>query len=298
MIPGGIMKLEIISFCLGAILVLIAVVGGGMKIKELSIPKVNIFARIVSGIMGFVFLSLSIGGKLPSFLSTGGTGPDPNKETQTGDPTKFSKPTQLYPRNGAYIRASLPPKLSWKEVPGATSYQVDIEYKSGDEWKRKNTVGGLKSTTYTLKDVRPPIRLRWRVWAKNSISKSSSITDWQEFSYIGKSSRSGPITKLSKPKQLSPRDKSRIKFPQRPVLKWTEVPGAWSYSVIIYEFKSDKLIPGHWVRKKEPIKNIKTNTYTLTEVRAPTPVGWSVFAVDSAGFAGPKTDIWQFNYIR
>lgn len=54
------MQLETISFVLGGLLILIGLLGGGFEIKELRIPKVNTFARLLASILGLSFICIAI----------------------------------------------------------------------------------------------------------------------------------------------------------------------------------------------------------------------------------------------
>ena len=55
------MTLEIVSFILGGLLVLIGIIGGGLEVRELKIPNVKWTTRIFSIIGGLFFISLGIG---------------------------------------------------------------------------------------------------------------------------------------------------------------------------------------------------------------------------------------------
>jgi len=54
------MSLEIMAFVLGAILLTAGLFGGGLEIKELKLPQISGVARIVSGVVGFGFVTLSL----------------------------------------------------------------------------------------------------------------------------------------------------------------------------------------------------------------------------------------------
>jgi hypothetical protein len=55
------MKIELLSYIFGIVLVFVAIVGGGFELRELKVPKVGRAARIVSGVTGVLFLLLGIG---------------------------------------------------------------------------------------------------------------------------------------------------------------------------------------------------------------------------------------------
>lgn len=51
---------QVIAFIFGAVLILIAIIGGGFTIKELIVPEVPRKGRIGSGIVGVLFIAYSI----------------------------------------------------------------------------------------------------------------------------------------------------------------------------------------------------------------------------------------------
>lgn len=55
------MTLEILSFILGGLLVLVGVIGGGFELKEFKIPTVKWPTRLFAIIVGLVFISLGLG---------------------------------------------------------------------------------------------------------------------------------------------------------------------------------------------------------------------------------------------
>ena len=54
-------KIETLSFIAGILLLFVALIGGGFKIKEIEVPKVGSIFRILSAIVGIVLLILGIG---------------------------------------------------------------------------------------------------------------------------------------------------------------------------------------------------------------------------------------------
>lgn len=55
------MTLEILSFILGGVLVLVGVIGGGFELKEFKIPTVKWPTRLFAIIVGLIFISLGLG---------------------------------------------------------------------------------------------------------------------------------------------------------------------------------------------------------------------------------------------
>jgi hypothetical protein len=55
------MNLEILSFILGGLLVIVGVIGGGFEIKEFKIPPVRWPTRLFAIVVGLFFVSLGLG---------------------------------------------------------------------------------------------------------------------------------------------------------------------------------------------------------------------------------------------
>ncbi|HET6232285.1 MAG TPA: hypothetical protein VFE05_19580 [Longimicrobiaceae bacterium] len=53
--------MDILAFFVGSILIGVAVIGGGFEAKDVRIPKVGVFPRILSTFAGFGFISLAVG---------------------------------------------------------------------------------------------------------------------------------------------------------------------------------------------------------------------------------------------
>jgi len=58
---GGVHEYRNCSFVFGGILLFVGVVGGGFELKELKVPKVGMGVRVVSAIVGFLFVCLGFG---------------------------------------------------------------------------------------------------------------------------------------------------------------------------------------------------------------------------------------------
>jgi hypothetical protein len=59
------MKLNLIAFLFGAILLAVAILGGGFELKELKVPKVSWFPRLISAFVGMFFVVVGIGLETP-----------------------------------------------------------------------------------------------------------------------------------------------------------------------------------------------------------------------------------------
>ena len=62
-------------FVFGAILALIAIIGGGFEVRELKIPRVERTPRILSGALAVVFMILGIGISEPGYHESRDQGP-------------------------------------------------------------------------------------------------------------------------------------------------------------------------------------------------------------------------------
>ena len=54
------LTVQVIAFIAGSVFILIAIIGGEFTVKELNVPTVSKAGRIVSGIVGVLFISMSI----------------------------------------------------------------------------------------------------------------------------------------------------------------------------------------------------------------------------------------------
>lgn len=96
-------------FLFGALLVLIGLIGGGFEIKELKIPKVGVFARILASSVGLISILLGMGLDSspdivplePVTLSSGVTIPSPDLIDQT----IFVEDTDLTDEQRHYVEA-------------------------------------------------------------------------------------------------------------------------------------------------------------------------------------------------
>ncbi len=54
--------LETVSFGFGSMLLLVALVGGKIEIKELKLPEVGSFGRVFAFVLGLMFVSMGVSG--------------------------------------------------------------------------------------------------------------------------------------------------------------------------------------------------------------------------------------------
>lgn len=95
---------------------------------------------------------------------------------------RLEKPTQISPANGQvfdhYPRKTT---LEWKAVLGATTYVIEIGYKSGNKWISYSPRSTNKTSyTFNFVGAQPG---RWRVWAVGAGGQESPKTNWWEFRY-------------------------------------------------------------------------------------------------------------------
>jgi hypothetical protein len=65
------MNLQAMSFIFGAILLAVAILGGGFEIKEIKVSNVTMSVSIIAGVAGLIFIGIGLGfwrpNDLPSF---------------------------------------------------------------------------------------------------------------------------------------------------------------------------------------------------------------------------------------
>lgn len=84
--------------------------------------------------------------------------------------------------------------LVWQQVPGASGYKVDLQYKVGNSWEEDATDGfqvsvtGQESSFYTFTFTLPiglptPVECQWRVQATGPDNTVSAYSGWQKFEF-------------------------------------------------------------------------------------------------------------------
>jgi hypothetical protein len=89
------MSIAVVVFIFGAFLLLIALIGGGFILKELSVPQVGRNARVACGITGVLFIGLGLwtGSQQPNPPTPEGAGPvKGSSATITSEATTTSEP--------------------------------------------------------------------------------------------------------------------------------------------------------------------------------------------------------------
>ena len=77
------MELKALFFLLGSLLILIALIGGGFSAKDIEIPKVGMVPRILSGLLGGIFIVSSISLNQGTSLNSKPANPTPSIITPT-----------------------------------------------------------------------------------------------------------------------------------------------------------------------------------------------------------------------
>ena len=86
------MELKALFFLLGSLLILIALIGGGFSAKDIEIPKVGMVPRILSGLLGGIFIVSSINLNQGTSLNSKQAGLEIQPERVT-NPTLPANPT-------------------------------------------------------------------------------------------------------------------------------------------------------------------------------------------------------------
>ena len=93
------MTVQSMSFIFGALLLAVAILGGGFEVKEIKVSNVSIGVRFVAGIVGLCFIALGSGAL--GFLQLPGASPEPPSEPPPVSPvpglSRTAPPSQTKP---------------------------------------------------------------------------------------------------------------------------------------------------------------------------------------------------------
>lgn len=99
------LNLQIVLAITGCIALLIGLFGGGVKAKEIEVPKIRVGARILSSLVGIALIGIAI--RLPNPIQQAESTPTP---TEVPAPPPFEEtPTQKYPTTGSPTEAPTEP---------------------------------------------------------------------------------------------------------------------------------------------------------------------------------------------
>jgi hypothetical protein len=147
------MELNLVAFLFGAILLAVAILGGGFELKELKVPKVSWFPRLISAFMGMFFVVVGIGLETPPTdppSSTVSSQAQQFRQSQQSSETQVD--TQPEPvetqRKDFTAEATLVYWRNWKRT--LESFKVAVEPLS-DEYSIENSIA-LSSLNTQLAD--------------------------------------------------------------------------------------------------------------------------------------------------
>lgn len=91
------MNVQLVAFVFGGVLRFVGVLGGGFEVKELKIPKVGGGVRVLSAIVGVIFIVLGFSGSPPTAQGSEGPGGHPQVvlANTNHDPVEFFLTDQL-----------------------------------------------------------------------------------------------------------------------------------------------------------------------------------------------------------
>lgn len=201
-------------------------------------------------------------------------------------------PEPLQPEDGATVELTGPSvsvELSWKPVPVADSYFVDLRRKGGRGRKHPYQT---RDTQILARDL-PAGAYAWRVRTALDSGPESDPSPERTFVLIPGKQRipEAPATDgyPAPPKLLAPEDGTRIvtPTPQPVLLFWQLAEGAAGYEV--------ELSRQGGFSRVEVRRGVKGPMVSIAEL----PQGtwyWRVRAVDSDGVPGEWTDAWVFTH--
>ena len=118
------MEIYTLSFLLGAILLLIALFGTGIEIRELKIRKVGTFARTISAVLGLFFIALGL------LLSNTLLSHKPVKETPSAEVQKQVEPSRKIVKETLSTEAHIQAELN--DIKSDVNKTIGTEQKTLD----------------------------------------------------------------------------------------------------------------------------------------------------------------------
>ncbi|MBM4463373.1 MAG: hypothetical protein FJ012_08565, partial [Chloroflexi bacterium] len=266
-------------------------------------PEVSKYAGILSMVADGPYLYLGTGGEAGYYQQAGGTGVvwrydgasmepfsegmDMCKGIQSLclalDTTPPSKPSLVYPANGAKMSDTMP-TLDWSDVtdPSGVSYSLEVDSKASFSSPIVSK-GGLTGSTYALAGGEA-LSNRTYYWRVKAVDGAGNTAGWTEFFNF-----SIDTTAPLKPGLQSPANGVKMSD-TTPTLDWSDVtdPSGVSYSLQIDD-NADFSSPV--VSKEELAESV----YTLTEGEALSDgtYYWRLGAIDGVGNDSGWTDAWS-----
>ncbi len=165
----------------------------------------------------------------------------------------LTKPAKVKKLKAASVTSSSV-KLTWAKSKGAKRYEVYIY----DETQKKYiTEATTKSTSYTVKYLRPATEYKFRVIAYNTVNDKKQ--------YGKKSSTLTALTNLATVSDITVTDVT----PSSYVLNWKKVPGATSYRISKYDSDREKWVSFATTKKtKYTVKGLSYGSSAKYQIKA------------------------------
>ncbi len=134
----------------------------------------------------------------------------------------LNAPGTLLPESGTVANgASI--DLSWSQINGATSYEVAMEYASGNQWTSYHTWTGRRSATFTVWPQRNNTNYRWSVRSCDS----GGCSPWSSHAFFGTGSAVPPQPEEPQPEpEPEPQPEPEEPQPEPEPQPQPEEPGA------------------------------------------------------------------------
>ncbi len=135
------MSINIVAFIFGCILILIGIIGGGFELKELKIPKVGSFTRVIAILGGAFFISMGIG-----FLDQERKQVQPVEPVELTSTTTPIKPLSIDSKDSIYEKAIIG---TWKDqevTPEGEIYESTTTYAPNGQISMFGTISTQEET--------------------------------------------------------------------------------------------------------------------------------------------------------
>lgn len=166
--------------------------------------------------------------------------------------------------------------LTWKDAPGAATYDLQISRTSDFKNVLANE-SGLTTTSYTTSGLSAKETYFWRVQSVNQTGASGWSAPWS-FTVV--------VAAPASVNLLLPAKNAKNQLITSASLKWESVTDAESYAIQVSENSS-------FTTPDVDVKDITTNTYTLSKLKAATEYFWRVKGTNAGG-EGAWSETWNF----
>jgi hypothetical protein len=189
--------------------------------------------------------------------------------------------------------------LTWKRVPAATGYMVEIAYCTSDRSICSNyapvTINDPLASSYTFAFVGAQPG-KWRVTTLGGANyRDSAPSGWRWFTYLDAASGQ---TSWGAPVLISPKNKVTLsQSPRTTTLAWMPVAGAISY-VVERQYRPNPgtgVTLGEWTAyPNKVVSGNRNSTYTFDFI-GDEQGRWRVTAYDGVSYSTPSV-WWAFDY--